>query len=184
MISTTRGSWGKDRDVSLSEIDMPLAIVPSGVWLILKWPTHFAYSNQTGGHSCQQSWAEGLLVPLKDVAGKTIDSLMALFAEHSKHQGWCANGLDDDDPEQIDAILAEHHHAFKSTRVITVDRERLGDSWEAWVHVRIGEHPQRHPRLPLSLGGPAPLGSAQNAFSWPFFGLPTTEAILTWDNSD
>jgi hypothetical protein len=183
MSAATRGSWGPDRDTSLADVAMMLVEVPTGISLIVKWPTRCAYRNQTGGHTCQQSWAEGLLVPF-NAAWDTELKLAALFDEKSKYLGWCSDGIDENDADKIDALLAEHHYCFHGERVVTVDRARLGDSWEAWVHVRIGPHPQRHPRLPLSLGGPAPRGSPQNDFFWPFFGLLGSEAILTWGNSD
>lgn len=186
MDRTTRGSWGSERDTALSDVDLPLIEIPSdvGLSLIVKWPVGCAYFNQTGGHTCQQSWAEGILVPIPAPSSSTEDHLYEMFGPASKYGGHCADGIDQEDADRIDALLATHHHAFQGERIIWVDRERLGDSWEAWVHVRIGPHPRRPPRLPLTLGGPAPLGSNENAFFWPFFGLPSDEAILTWTNSD
>lgn len=186
MRGNTRGSWGAERDTALSDVDMPLIEIPSdiGLSLIVKWPAGFAYFNQTGGYSCQQSWAEGIFVPLAAPSSSTEDQLYEMFGPSSKYGGHCADRINEEDADRIDALLATHLHVFEGERIIRVDRERLATSWEAWVHVRIGPHPSRPPRLPLALGGPAPLGSDENAFFWPFFGLPSDQAILTWTNSD
>ena len=180
----TKGSWGPDRDTALSDVGMCLVEIPVefGLCLIVKAATGCAYYNQTGGHVCLQSWAEGLLVPIP--GRNTDEALLELFGPVSKYGGCCANGIDDDDADKIDELLAKHHHAFRGEKIVRVDRDQLTNSWEAWVHVRIGDHPKRHPKLPLTLGGPAPLGSEENAFFWPFFGLPSDRAILTWPNSD
>jgi hypothetical protein len=113
----------------------------------------------------------------------TEERLQALFGPDSKYRGHCANGIDEAGAEQIDSLLAAHHHAVEGERVLRVDRARLADSWEAWVHV-VGAHPERPPRLPLASGRPAPLGSAENARFWPFFVLPSDRAVLTWANGD
>jgi Family of unknown function (DUF6210) len=186
MSVVTRGSWGPERDTSLSDVGMPLVEIPSdiGLSLVVKWPVGFAYFNQTGGHSCLQSWAEGVLVPIPAPSSSTDDRLYEMFGPGSKYGGHCSDGIDEEDADSIDALLAVHHHAFQGERIVRVDRERLRDSWEAWVHVRIGAHPKRHPKLPLRVRERAPLGSDENAFLWPFFGLPSDRAILTWTNSD
>jgi hypothetical protein len=165
---------------------MPLIEIPSdiGLSLIVKWPVGCAYFNQTGGHSCQQSWAEGILVPIPAPNSSTDVRLYEMFGPSSRYEGHCADGIDEDDADRIDVLLATHHHAFRGERIICVDRERLSDSWEAWIHIRIGAHPRRPPKLPIAVGGAAPLGSDENAFFWPFFGLPSDHAILTWTNSD
>ena len=185
-MSSSRGAWGDERDLPLWEVGLPLIEVPAdlGLSLILKCPVGCGYFQQTGGHSCLQSWAEGLLVPLPAPRSTTEERLQSLFGPASKYGGHCASGIDEADAEQIDSLLAAHHHAFEGERVIRVDRARLRDSWEAWVHVVVGAHPERPPRLPLSLGQPSPLGSPVNAFFWPFFGLPSRQAVLTWANGD
>jgi hypothetical protein len=88
----------------------------------------------------------------------------------TKYDGYCWNGIDADDADWIDFVLAELNPAFQRGPVLTVDRSRLADSWEAWVHVRIGPHPERHP--------------ANSVDCMPFHGIPAQEAILTWENSD
>ena len=168
--------------MALYEVGLPLIEIPTGIGLslIVKSPVGYAYFNQTGGHACRQSWAEGVLVPLPfcprvpATAQDTQDVLLDVFGPGSRHGGHCSDGIDDADAEQVDALLAMHHHAFQGERVVRVDRARLGDSWEAWVHVIVGPHPARPPKLP----------SAENALFWPFFGLAAGSAILTWTNSD
>ena len=178
--------------MALHDVGLPLIEIPTGLGLslIVKSPVGCAYVNQTGGHACLQSWAEGLLVPLPfspwrpSTAQDTQDALLEIFGPGSRHGGHCSDSIDDADAEQVDALLAMHHHAFRGERVIRVDRARLGDSWEAWVHVIVGPHPTRPPKWPLAPSAEAPVGSPENAFYWPFFGLPSDRAILTWTNSD
>lgn len=186
MLRASRGLWGRDSETALADVGMPLIEIPDdlGLCLVVELPVGCSYYNQTGGYSCRQAWAEGLLVPLPPHDGVTEQALDQIFGPDGKYRGCCSERIDGDDADRIDALLAKHHPAFCGEQIIRVDRERLADSWEAWVHVRIGRHPARPPRLPLALGGPAPLGTAENAFFWPFYGLPSDEAILTWPNSD
>jgi hypothetical protein len=120
MRCTTRGSWGAERDTALSDVDMPLIQIPSdgGLSLIVKWPAGCAYFNQTGGHSCQQSWAEGILVPIPAPTSATQDRLYEMFGpESEKYGGNCYNRIDGEDADRIDALLATHHHAFEGQRI-------------------------------------------------------------------
>ena len=166
----SRGSWGEEKQTPLWQLDLPVIHLSelSGLFLILKWPSGFAYATQTGGLSCEQSWAEGILVPLGLAGQERLDER---FGDgRTKYSGGCFNGIDDDDAAWIDSVLAHLDPAFDRGPLITVDRSRLADSSEAWVHVRIGPHPERHPRDTFDF--------------WPFHGIPAQEAILTWENSD
>ena len=183
MPSATRGSWGAEAALQLADVGLPLVEVPTeiGLSLVLKWPSGCAYFNQTGGHACLQSWAEGLLVPLAGASTSTEERLYELFGSRSsKYGGHCSREIDELDARHIDALLAAHHRAFAGQQIIRVDRARLADSHEAWVHVVIAPHPTRPARLPLAMGAL----EDGHAFFWPFFGLPSSEAVLTWNNSD
>jgi len=167
----SRGAWGEEKETQLWQLDLPLIYlyeVP-GLSLILKWPSGFAYATQTGGFACLQSWAEGILLPLGPRGQERLDER---FGEgRTKYDGYCWNGIDADDADWLDFVLTHLEPGHNWGPLITVDRSRLADSWEAWVHVRIGPHPEREPAPP---GGD----------SWPFHGIPAQEAILTWENSD
>jgi len=128
----------------------------AGPALIFSAQTGVIYRNQTGGHSCYQSEVEGYLVP---IAGDRIEILERLTSHFTgpKWGGWCSHGIDDQTADEIDQLIAE----FARRDGIKVDRDKLQESWESWVHVRI------HGQL-LSL--------VKNSNS--------TTAILTWPNSD
>ncbi|MDZ4851658.1 MAG: DUF6210 family protein [Pirellulaceae bacterium] len=127
-----------------------------GLALIVPSSTGVVYRQQSGGHSCFQTDAEGYLVP---IAGDEHDAIERLYAHFTgpKWGGWCSNGIDDITANEIDILLAEVAHREQ----ITVDRSRLGDSWESWVHVKI-----EGPLLSL-------VEKSQ-----------PISAILTWPNSD
>ena len=69
----------------------------------------------------------------------------------------CSNGIDVLTADEIDQLLAK----VVRREQIAVDRSRLADSWESWVHVKIAG-----PLLSL-------IEKSQ-----------PTSAILTWPNSD
>lgn len=128
-----------------------------GVALILEAPTGVIYSNQVGGHFCLQPTYEGALLPVnpdRDPDGPRSDLERALGAL-LLNRGW----LDDALADAVDATLARHI----STRGVTVDRARLHESIEAWVHVIV----------PEATGGPHGESS-----------YPAGRGVLTWLNSD
>jgi hypothetical protein len=130
----------------------------TGLALIVPAPTGIVYVNQTGGHACYQCTQEGYLVPI-GWRGEEPDACDALLAHFTgpKWSGWCNERIDVETADEIDRILSV------STRRegIVVDRTKLNDSWEAWVHLRISE--------PL-------VSLVDHAFP--------AHAILTWPNSD
>lgn len=125
--------------------------------LIVKAPTGVIYSNQTGGFANLHPQVEGFFVPLRTYFG--MRELRAL-------QGVCPSGLDADDgmdeetAARVDWIL--DHQGLESIRV---DRAKLAESWEAWIHVRLSG----------DLGDKVPL-EGQRA--------DRLEAVLIWPNSD
>lgn len=138
-----------------------------GIGLIVELPTGVVYSNQTGGFSCLQPSLEGAFLPLGAEPSlaenlSAEDKLLAYF-EGPKHGGAGATqGLDAEDADFIDGVLAEFHLG----ELVRVDRTRLAESHEAWVRV-------------LLLGE----GSLEPGF---FHGLGPypRDAVLTWLNSD
>jgi hypothetical protein len=130
----------------------------TGLALIVPATTGIVYVNQTGGHACYQCEQEGYLVPIGRQGKEqgTCDALVAHFTG-SKWSGWCNDGIDAQTAGEIDRILA----AGIGREGIVVDRDKLTESCEAWVHVYITE----------------PLVSLVDHAS-------PTFAILTWPNSD
>ncbi len=124
--------------------------------LIVPASTGIVYRNQTGGHACLPSQTEGYLVPL---AGDVHDKCERLLSHFSgaKWGGWCSERIDEETADVIDGILAD----MPGRDEIVVDRTKLDESWEAWVHVKVN--------------GPL-LALVEHA--------APTEAILTWPNSD
>ena len=126
----------------------------NGFGLILVVPSGVRYRNQAAGHACWKFEVEGVLVPMP--VGENRTALRAL--EDHFDSGW--ECLDMEDADAIDEILAGANFDF-----VKVDRERLHESYEAWVHVRLDPHdPDRHREL--------------------FVGLSVDRAVLTWENSD
>lgn len=130
----------------------------NGLAMIEPAPTGIVYLNQTGGHACYQCSQEGYLVPLgrEGLERKALDALRAYFTG-PKWSGWCNERIDVETADEIDRIIAAGTHR----EGIVVDRTKLDESWESWVHVLICE-----PLMSL-VDHAAP-----------------TEAILTWPNSD
>jgi len=64
------------------------------------------------------------------------------------------------DADVIDEILKNHHLSY-----ISIDRERLSDSWESWGYVNIIETPSDNIRGILDRFG-------------------KRKGVLTWENSD
>lgn len=128
-----------------------------GVGIIIPYPSGVVYQNQTGGYSCVQSSAEGVFVPLE---GEPFDHYEALhtFFFKGKWAGNCANGIDGETADFIDATLAR----LPGHSGIKVDRSRLTDSHEAWVYI--------------TLADPTCAGLLE--------GFTATRGILTWPNSD
>lgn len=115
-----------------------------------------------------QRRAEGFFVPIgNDVEAGTLalmsveNELFAYF-EGPPHQGAGAvHGISAADADFVDRCLA----ASWWFRGVSVDRARLADSVEAWVHVRIEPGAEVFATLLLAQG-------------------TRTEAVLIWANTD
>ena len=107
------------------------------VGIIVAHPSGVVYTNQTGGYSTCHPSMEGVFVPLPR-AGALQAALDEHFFDGPKWEGSCARG-------------------------ITVNRDHLRESMEAWIHLTIGRH-----------------ADDDTAVS----GLDGNAAVLTWENSD
>jgi hypothetical protein len=129
----------------------------AGLGVIIECPNGVIFSNQTMGNSCWQAEMEGVFVPFD--AEESWLRLNSYF-EGPKYSGNGAmHGLDDQDADLIDAVVLD----ARIQGPVVVDRTRLKESHEAWVHVLLeGEE-----RALFAGFGPFP-----------------RRGVLTWPNSD
>lgn len=125
--------------------------------LIVLGRTDIWYQVQSGGYARFQDRAEGFFVPLSSEVVDHYLRLHGYFVEHSPEMR--GEGIDAAAAKFIDAELSR----LPGHAGITVDRARLRESREAWVHVVIAE-----PTLALLLQG----------------FRDSVDAILVWPNSD
>jgi len=140
-----------------------------GFGLIIEWPSGVLFSNQTGGTSTLHPQAEGAFVPLRNDCERDGNRLLSpesellAYFEGPKHRGTGATqGLDPDDADFIGSVLSRWR-----LPQVSVDRARLAESHEAWVHVLIHGDAGGDGELPLQGFAPYP-----------------RTGILTWSNSD
>jgi len=131
-----------------------------GIGVIILFESGVRYSNQVGGYGCLHPEVEGVFVPLVD---ETVDQERDLKAHFTgpKWQGWCNDGIDAETADFIDAVLERSPYTEK----IKVDRDRLVDSYEAWVYVKL----------------PSTEGDSEYTVIHGFAGR---SGVLTWENSD
>jgi len=122
--------------------------------LILSRNTGIVYTNQVAGIGCLHPEIEGAFVPLFDGIGRPAIHALTQHFRGNWHP------ITDSDADSIDGILRRAHLGF-----IVTDRERLADSYEAWVFVDVHENAQES-SIPLLSGFGAQKG------------------VLTWPNSD
>jgi hypothetical protein len=142
-----------------------------GTGVILTCSSGVMVSNQTGGTSCLQPEVEGVYIPLrndyglKDLRFSSPELELSTYFIGPKHRSAGAtSGLDSRDADFIDAVLS--HSGLDGA--ISVDREQLGRSHEAWVHVIIKTDESADQDLAMFTG----------------FGPYPRHGILTWANSD
>ena len=139
----------------MPSIEIDLTLLTVGAGLIIPAETGIHWRTQAGGVSCLQNVLEGLFIPFNSdqTSSTSEDGLYCRLEAFYEREGrvWSANA------DHFDALLA----ADASTAWVRLDRERLSESDEAWVHVVM-----------------APVGD------WPVKGLPPGPAVLTWLNSD
>ena len=125
--------------------------------MIIPCSSGVVYQNQTGGYACLQDSIEGVFVPLFDTSSERYEALHDFFVGE-KWRECCHSGIDGETADFIDGVLAKSPGAPG----IKVDWNRLSDSHEAWIHVTL----------------------AAPATTLVMEGFDSTEAILTWPNSD
>ena len=138
----------------------------SGLGVIVLYPSGVRFTNQTGGYACLHPVVEGVYAPLSDIQQRQQEQLLAHFTG-SKYQGWCTEGIDEEDALVIDAILAQEG----DSACLRVNRKKLKESHEAWVYVTIHE----------------PVNTSRNWKTQPgytLYGFAGKEGVLTWENSD
>lgn len=134
--------------------------MPDELMLIVEYRSGVRYENQVGGVVCARCEQEGVLAPV-DAARSMVEAIQNL----PYPQG--AQGITVDLADAIDGLLAGEGRA----RMLSVDRARLHESWEAWVYVRID----------------APLKSTWDVhdnYYGSVYGFGPTRGVLTWQNSD
>jgi hypothetical protein len=120
----------------------------NNVGIILKLGSGVFYTNRVAGYACQHPEIEGAFYPLPVKPGNT-----ELFSLTQRFKGpW--NHIEDADAEFVDHVLHSNGHSN-----LSVDRSKLVESYEAWVHLLV----KKDARL---------------------FGFDDCEAVLTWCNSD
>lgn len=134
-----------------------------GTGLIIKAKTGIVWTTQAGGVNCLQPECEGLFVPFGndlDLDHKLISldrTLFELFLVGYRGTTWA---------EPFERALAEYAAThWRPFAGIELDRSRLADSVEAWVHV---------------IYRPA----AEDFRLFEGLGEPPFEAVLTWTNGD
>ena len=133
----------------------------TGLGLIISHPSGVIYSNQTGGYACDHREPEGVFVSLTDADVDQYAPLDEHFYTGPKWRGHCYNGIDEETAAVVDGILATSY----LTRRLSVDREKLASSDEAWIYVIVGPHEGNDDRQT-------------------FHGYPSGVGVLTWPNSD
>jgi hypothetical protein len=139
-----------------------------GWGVIISWPSGVMMGNQTGGYSCLQPEMEGVFYPLSNgyttpgQAVPPVDVLMKYFVGPRWGGEGATRGLEEEDADFIDRLL-KRQGFFPG---IQVDRSRLRESHESWVHmVLTGDGPESAPVLRG-------------------FGPYPRAGVLTWPNSD
>lgn len=120
--------------------------------LIIACKSGVTYTNQVGGYACRHPEIEGVFVPLP--AG--ISEKLEAYFTGPKWNGRCYDEIDEETASFIDSVL----NAVDLAGSLCVDRERLTESCEAWIWVKL----------------------SMNSLLW--LGLNEGEGVLTWSNSD
>ncbi len=79
----------------------------------------------------------------------------------SKWKGNCNNKIDEETADFIDAVLVSSY----ISKMLKVNRKKLADSFEAWIHVIISP-------------------DDRDEYVQEFYGFPSGFGVLTWENSD
>lgn len=134
----------------------------TGIGVILFYPSGVRYSNQTGGYACLHPEAEGVYLPLGGENSPVATALNEHF--ETVWAGHCYDRIDGETADLIDQLLA----SVPETDRFRVERDRLANSHEAWIYVRLlAVDGVERPAMDFVSGFPA-----------------GTLGVLTWENSD
>ena len=121
----------------------------AGLGLLIPCKSGVEYTTQTGGTSCLHPGLEGIYIPLANETEEGAfdgprnrelrspeHELVEYFCGPPYNGSGATYGLTEADAAFIESVLAK----FDLSEFLRVDRDRLGDSHEAWVYVTlIGE---------------------------------------------
>lgn len=134
-----------------------------GLGLIINYPSGVLVSNQTGGTSCLHPCIEGIYIPLHNDYSETDKQFLSPEIDLEKYfvgpkymGSGATKGIDKEDISNITEILTK----YGLNEFISVDREKMEQSHEAWIYVNI-KNLYLLSNFPVELSG-----------------------ILTWNNSD
>ena len=147
-----------------------LTITTGDDWIgvILCLPSGVSYRHQSGGYACKHPMAEGVFAPIPHGAGVSVSAWAGDLSDvftGDRWGGWCSDRIDTETADVVDRLLGE----LGGCRRLDVNRERLHQSMEAWVH--------------LSVGPCRSTVEGKRCDDCTFAGDPL-EAILIWPNSD
>src|SRR5689334_7767548 len=108
---------------TMTKPSINLMLMPYDVMLLIEYPSGVTYRHQAGGTLCWRPELEGVLAPI-DISDAHVEEVMKLPYDHGL-------GISAAIADGLDAILA----ANPGSRYLTVDRDRMNESMEAWVHV-------------------------------------------------
>jgi hypothetical protein len=165
-----------------------------GLAVIVECPSGVLYTNQAGGVYCMRPTTEGVLIPLGSEC-RLEQKLNAFFARQAVR-------LQPPHADALDIILRtpEEPYVVTPTFFLEVDRSRLDESIEAWLHVTILACPDEH-MIGFGLDREGQLSGVQtlsgrawspddqpelgpHASLYPLSGFAWRSAVLTWPNSD
>ena len=132
-----------------------------GMGIIVSHPTGIFVSNQVGGYACHHRRLEGFYLPLV----MTDSPVLASLDEHffaGKWKGYCNSGIDVETADFMDGLFEQERYS----KGLKVDRNKLDDCKEAWVHVTLDE-------LAFAPGCGAVLEPPMHG-----------SGVVTWPNSD
>lgn len=112
--------------------DSPLAPIElfqfEGVGILFKCGFGLPFTNQAGGLGCLQPEAVGIFVPLPSWDAAVLSGQLAKVFAGSIGPVSVAQA------DWLDGVLRQHGYGD-----VTVDRALLPHSFEAWLHVQIGD---------------------------------------------
>lgn len=137
----------------------------AGTGLVFPAQTGVTYQHEGAGTANLHLRCEGFFVPFGNSIPHRGETLISLGVLLHRKLASAGNPYTWDDADRLDAMLEEYgNDGYFPFRFIETNREKLDESYEAWVHVRL---------------------TRGRDDMYPFSGVPLpTQAILTWNNSD